>query len=217
MDLIKLFAGWQKLEFWNQIGIMAGVIGVVLSILALAGVHMQLLDLSLLLLSCGFLLLIYGNVQQSKKLSEANDELNKVDNKIDRATASVYAQKKEEIDKLELEIAAWKDEAASWQNKAALTEEAAQKERINAEQTLQSERSRLNSEIDSLVKLSTKPKDQLEKDNKERQRERIEDRLLFYSHPDVQEKAVKYDVDAYLDPTTPEETLFNEAEDLKKV
>jgi hypothetical protein len=147
MNLLEIYNGWKKLEVWSQIGIAIGIGGIVVGFLGLVGVHMRLADLSILLSFCGFCLLVYGNIQQSRKLSKANDELSKVDGEIDQATASVYAHKKEEISKLEMEVATWKDKVASRQDKTISLENNAKEERIKAEQLLQSERDRFEKEL----------------------------------------------------------------------
>jgi len=123
MNLLEIYTAWKKLEFWNQVGVSSGVIAIVLAILALAGVQMHLVDLSLLFLFCGFGLLVYGNIQQSRKLADATDKLSKVDGRIDEATTSVYTQKNKEIGELKMEVAAWKDKASGYQDKTALLED----------------------------------------------------------------------------------------------
>jgi hypothetical protein len=69
-----------------------------------------------------------------------------------------------------------------------------------------------NVEIDSWAVLCEKLKYQLGQDNITRQKQRIEDRTLFYSRQDLRKESVPYQMDAYLDPTTPEDALYNEAD-----
>jgi hypothetical protein len=103
MNLTEMLAKWNELGSWNQVGIASGVISVVLAVLALLGMQRQLIILSYLILFCGFWFLVYGTIQQSKKLSEANDKISNVDDRINQDVASVYAQKNGEIEKLEKE------------------------------------------------------------------------------------------------------------------
>lgn len=115
MNLLRAYAEWKKLEFWNQFAIVTGIGGVILGILSLTGVRVDLLILSNLLLVCGVCLFAYGNIQQSRKLADVNDELDKVDSRIDQATKAVYHQKREEIDKLEADVTTWKSLASKWE------------------------------------------------------------------------------------------------------
>ena len=62
---------------------------------------MHLIDFTILFLLGGCLLLIYGNVQQSRKLAKTEEKLGTADTRIDQATKAVYDQKNEEIKKLE--------------------------------------------------------------------------------------------------------------------
>jgi hypothetical protein len=97
MDLLEIYAEWKKHGFWNQVGITSGFVSLLLAILALADVQMELINLSFVFLFIGFCLLVYGNIQQSRKLVEANDKLSQVDDRINQAIASVYAHKDQEI------------------------------------------------------------------------------------------------------------------------
>lgn len=119
MDFSEAYAGWQKLGTRSQIGFIVGFIGTAASILVLAGFHtrMPLTGLIILAFFCGFWMLFYDNIQQSRKLAKADSELSEVDNRIDRATQAVYIQKNEEIRKLEIEVATSKDHPADWQEK----------------------------------------------------------------------------------------------------
>jgi hypothetical protein len=108
MHLLELWMGWNKLEVWSQLGILAGIGG---AIIGMTGFRTDLIILSYLILICGVVMLAYGTIQQSKKLSEAKSELDKINSKIDQTAASVYAQKNEEIVKLEMDVAAWKSAA----------------------------------------------------------------------------------------------------------
>jgi hypothetical protein len=114
MDLREKYSEWKKLGFWNQIGIGFTIAAFILTILPLMGVQIVLpIELSLIFLFGAVLFLIYGNVKQSRELTKAKTELGEVDSKIDEATASVYRQKTEEVDKLEFEIASWKDKTTN--------------------------------------------------------------------------------------------------------
>ena len=108
MHLLELWMGWNKLEVWSQLGILAGIGGAVIGMI---GFRTDLIILSYLILICGVVMLAYGTIQQNRKLSEAKSELDKINSKIDQTAASVYAQKNEEIVKLEMDIAAWKSAA----------------------------------------------------------------------------------------------------------
>ena len=108
MNLLELWMGWNKLEVWSQVGILAGIGGAVIGMI---GFRTDLIILSYLILICGVVMLAYGTIQQNRKLSEAKSELDKINSKIDQIAASVYAQKNEEIVKLEMDIAAWKSAA----------------------------------------------------------------------------------------------------------
>ena len=108
MHLLELWMGWNKLEVWSQVGILAGIGGAVIGMI---GFRTDLIILSYLILICGVVMLAYGTIQQNRKLSEAKSELDKINSKIDQIAASVYAQKNEEIVKLEMDIAAWKSAA----------------------------------------------------------------------------------------------------------
>ena len=100
MNLTKMLAKWNELGSWNQVGMASGVISLVLAVLASVGMQRQIIALSYLILFCGFWFLVYGTIQQTNKLSEANDKISKVDDRINQAVASVYAQKNDEIEKL---------------------------------------------------------------------------------------------------------------------
>jgi hypothetical protein len=72
-----------------------------------------------------FLLLVrsmhlYNEILNKNK--EAENELGKVDGRIQEAVDSVYAQKREEIDKLERDIAFWKDRSTNLEDMLALKE-----------------------------------------------------------------------------------------------
>ena len=108
MHLLELWAGWNKLEVWSQVGILAGIGG---AIMGMTGFRTDLIILSYLILICGVVMLAYGTIQQSRKLSEAKSELDRINSRIDQTAASVYAQKNEEIAKLEKDVAAWKNAA----------------------------------------------------------------------------------------------------------
>ena len=108
MHLLELWMGWNKLEVWSQVGILAGIGGAVIGMI---GFRTDLIILSYLILICGVVMLAYGTIQQNRKLSEAKSELDKINSKIDQIAASVYTQKNEEIVKLEMDIAAWKSAA----------------------------------------------------------------------------------------------------------
>jgi hypothetical protein len=77
---------------------------------------------NIFMVSLSILLLIsmYSNSKLNKKYRNANNELSKIDEKIDQATASVYHQKGNEIKKLELDIAICKDQSAKWQDTFAI-------------------------------------------------------------------------------------------------
>jgi hypothetical protein len=123
MHLLELWAGWNRLEVWSQIGIIACIGG---AIIGIAGLKTDLFILSYLLLMCGICLLAYGTIRQSRKLSEAKSELDKINRKIDQTAASVYAQKNEEIAKLETDVTAWKS-AASFKERVIENQNKAEK------------------------------------------------------------------------------------------
>jgi len=143
MDLIELWAEWNNIGYLNQVGIFASLAGLILGIVGLFGVHMPYIDF-FILSSCALfisvLLFVCGNIQQSRKLSAANVELSKVDDRIDEATKAVYAHKNKEIDTLEMDIAVLKDGAAKLQE-----------EKSDAERLLQSERDIFATERTELI------------------------------------------------------------------
>ena len=112
MNLLDIWASWKRLEFWIQVGIAVTLIGSLLSALGLAEVHVQFIDFACIFLLASCFMLIYGNIQQSRKLAKAEEKLGIVDTQIDQATQAVYRQKNEEINRLEIEIATWKDKTA---------------------------------------------------------------------------------------------------------
>jgi hypothetical protein len=125
MNLREIINGWNHLGSVNQIGFIIGLVGTIATVLGLAGIRMHLANLIIFIFFCGFCMLFYGNVQQSRKLAKAEEMLGTVDTQIDHATQAVYTQKNEEIEqkkemirKLEIDVATWKDHAASWQDKA---------------------------------------------------------------------------------------------------
>jgi chromosome segregation ATPase len=189
MNLLEIYTAWKKLEFWNQVGVSSGVIAIVLAILALAGVQMHLFDLSLLFLFCGFGMLVYGNIQQSRKLADATDELRKVDGRIDQATTSVYNQKNKEIGETKMEVAAWKDKATGYQDKAASLD-------------------------DELTKWQNDCKMLFEwKNELEIEKQRLQEKLqrIYDINPSLNpEHKTSYSVDVILEPTTPRQARLSE-------
>jgi len=131
MHLLELWMGWNKLEVWSQLGILAGIGG---AIIGMIGFRTDLIILSYLILICGVVMLAYGTIQQSRKLSEAKSELDKIDSRIDQIAASVYAKKNEEIVKLEMDVAAWKS-AASFKERVIVEQKKAEQSpvQINSE------------------------------------------------------------------------------------
>jgi hypothetical protein len=109
MDLSEIYSNWKTLGFWNQSAIALTLFGFFAGVLSLAGVHMELINLAFVLLLSAVILFAKGNIDQSKKLSKANEELSHVDERISQATASVYTQKDEEIRRLEIDLATWQD------------------------------------------------------------------------------------------------------------
>ncbi len=88
-----------------------------MTILSMAGMqlHIPVAEMIAFIFFCSSCMVIYANIQQSRKLANAETELSKVDGKIKQATDSVYTQKREEITKLELDVALWKDRASNQQ------------------------------------------------------------------------------------------------------
>jgi hypothetical protein len=132
MDLRELPRHWTNLDIWNQLGIILGFLGIILSSLPIAGVQMPIFSFSAfssVVLLIGICLLVVGNIKQSGKLEIAKQALGELDGRIERATAAVYAQKKKEIDHLEMEVAAWKDRFAESREDLGKTNQLLENER----------------------------------------------------------------------------------------
>jgi hypothetical protein len=123
MNLLKIYSEWNELAFWNQMGVAVGLISLILTIAALGGMQMQLINLALVFLFFGYFCLVYGNIQQSRKLVNARDDLGKVDSRINQAVQAVYNHKGEEINELKTEIATWKDKASNFRDQSAFLEQ----------------------------------------------------------------------------------------------
>jgi len=167
MDLLKVYAGWKEQGTWIQAAFIIGFVGTVASILSLTGVHMPLTDLIIIALLCGFWLLFYGNIQQSKKLAKAEKSLGNINIQIDQATKAVYTQKNLEIEKLQvdagkldLDIINLKDQVAKWKDVAAsCSDEVLQwksdcKMLFDWKQELELEKQRLQEELQRVYDIS---------------------------------------------------------------
>ena len=77
MDLVKLPDEWANFGTLNQAGVIASILGLVLGILPLSGVQMPLQLFAFIFLILGVVLLVRGNIEQSRKLTLANGELSR--------------------------------------------------------------------------------------------------------------------------------------------
>lgn len=125
MDLSKIIKDWKQLGFWNQSAFVITFIGTIVGILSLAEISMQITNWVIPIFVLALLFFIYGNIQQSRKLADANNKLRNVPNEIDKAAQKVYQDNREKMEKLQLqisnletEVATWKDKVSSWQDKA---------------------------------------------------------------------------------------------------
>jgi|GEM_PF-3246299 len=164
--------GWKHLGFWNQFGLivgitgtLVGIIGTIAGIASLAGMKLDMPTFNwiiptigwiALIFFCGFWLLAYANIKQSRRLTNANDELNKVPSKIDQAERAVYrdrdgklADAQTSIDSLKSEVATWKDKASNYQTRASTWKE----ERDKFEATTKEFQSAAQNEHDRVEKL----------------------------------------------------------------
>lgn len=120
MSVHEIYSAWKNLGFWNQSAFMLTFLGFISGVLSLAGVHMELISISFFLLICAVLLFAKGNIVQSNELTKKRNELRCAEERASQDITSVYAQKNEEIRRLELDLATWKDQSAKWQDKLSI-------------------------------------------------------------------------------------------------
>lgn len=135
MNLLEICKNWTKQDPLNQGRDILTVAAIILGILSLVGVHMHLSDLAILMLILSILMISYANIQQSRKLAKATNELIDEKNRSDQAIQKLYKQKDDEISQLEIKIATCKDRTANCQ-------ESATKEHDRLDAIIQQERNR---------------------------------------------------------------------------
>lgn len=121
---------------------------------------MELISISVVLLIGAILLFAKGNLDQSKELIKAKEKLNHVDERISQATTSVYTQKNEEIQQLELDLVAWKDKANNYLDNLSVCEGERNRWKSDCKmlfdwkQELELEKQRLQEELQRVYDLS---------------------------------------------------------------
>jgi hypothetical protein len=184
MNIHEIYGAWKNSGFLNQSAFVFTFLGFVFGVLSVAGVHMELISLSFFLLICAILLFAKGNINQSAELIKTKEKLRQAAERASQDIQSVYAQKNEEIRRLDLNLATQKDQSANWKNKAALTA---------AEVVQWKEDCRMLFEIRNELKLEIQHLDE-------------ELRRVYELHPSSDpRRQTSYSMDVILSPSTPQD------------